>query len=96
MPMVRIRFIAPDEHVGALLHALEAIEGIEHVEEVGGLMQYMDDEDSSSAGLHDVAGPGIHEIEVEAPNDEGVRRVHTAAELLARDLDAVVEFVEEF
>lgn len=96
MPTVHIRVTAPEAHVGALIHALESIEGIEHVEEVGDLMPQMDDEDSSSAGLHDLAGPKVHHIEVEAPNDEGVRRVHQVAESIGIQLDAVVEFVEEF
>ena len=96
MPTVHIRFTGADEHVAALIHALEAIQGIEHVEEVADLMPHMDDDDSSSAGLHDVAGPTVHDIEVEAPNDEGVRRVHDTAELMAREVGAIVEFVEEF
>jgi hypothetical protein len=96
MPTVHIRFTGAERQLGALIHALEAIEGIEHVEEVGDLMPHMDDEDSSSAGLSDLAGPSVHDIEVEAPNDEGVRRVHDTAEMVARQLDAVVEFVEAF
>lgn len=96
MPTVHIRFTAPEQHVGALIHALESIEGIEHVEEVADLMPHMDDEDSSSAGLSDVAGPKVHDIEVEAPNEEGVRRVHATAEAIAIQLDAMVEFLEEF
>jgi hypothetical protein len=59
-------------------------------------MMHMDDDDSSSAGLSDNAGPIVHDIEVMAPNDEGVRRVHDTAEDMARQLDAIVEFVEEF
>ena len=96
MPTVRIRFTASAADVDELIHALEGIEGIEHVEEVADLMSHMDDEDSSSAGLSDVIGPSVHDIEVEAPNEEGVRRVHEAAGLLARRLDAMVEFLEEF
>ena len=96
MPTVHIRFTAPETHVGALIHALESIEGIEHVEEVADLMPHMDDDDSSSAGLHDLAGPTVHDIEVEAPNEEGVRRVHDTAEAFAVRLDAMVEFLEEF
>ena len=96
MPTVRIRYTASDDDVRVLVHALEAIEGIEHVEEVADLMPHMDDDDSSSAGLSDLAGPTVHDIEVEAPNEEGVRRVHDTAELVARQLDAMVEFVEEF
>lgn len=96
MPTVHIRFTAPEAHVSALIHALESIEGIEHVEEVADLMSHMDDDDSSSAGLSDLAGPTVHDIEVEAPNEEGVRRVHDTAEALAFQLDAVLEFVDEF
>jgi hypothetical protein len=96
MPTVHIRFTAPEAQVGAMIHALESIEGIEHVEEVADLMMHMDDEDSSSAGLSDNAGPIVHDIEVMAPNEEGVRRVHDTAEDMARQLDGIVEFVEEF
>ena len=96
MPTVHIRFTGAERQLGAMIHALEAIEGIEHVEEVGDLMPHMDDEDSSSAGLSDLAGPTVHDIEVEAPNQEGVRRVHETAEMVARQLAAVVEFVEAF
>ena len=96
MPTVHIRFTGAERQLGAMIPALEAIEGIEHVEEVGDLMPHMDDEDSSSAGLSDLAGPTVHDIEVEAPNQEGVRRVHETAEMVARQLDAVVEFVEAF
>jgi hypothetical protein len=38
----------------------------------------------------------VHDIEVLAPNDEGVQRVHDTAEDMARQLDGIVEFVEEF
>jgi len=96
MPTVRIRFTAKAADVSELIHALESIEGIEHVEEVADLMSHMDDEDSSSAGLSDVVGPSVHDIEVEAPNEEGVRRTHAVAELIARRLDAMVEFLDEF
>lgn len=96
MPTVNIRFTASEQHVSTLIHALEAIQGIEHVEEVADLMPHMDDDDSSSAGLSDVSGPDVHDIQVEAPNDEGVRRVHYVAETLAMQLDSMVEFLDEF
>jgi hypothetical protein len=62
------------------------------VEEVADLMPHADDDDSSSAGLPDDQGPGVHELEVEAPNDYTVRRVRDAVEALAFDLDVLVEF----
>ena len=95
MPTVHIRFTGPERQLSTMMHALEAIEGIEHVEEIADLMPRMDDDDSSSAGLSDLAGPTVHDIEVEAPNEEGVRRIHDTAELVARQLDVIVEFVEE-
>ena len=99
MPTVRIRYTASDDDVRALVHALEAIEGIEHVEEVADLMPHMNDEDSSSAGLvsdGNDEGPDVHDIEVLAPNDEGVRRVHFVAEAAATDAGAVAEFLDEW
>jgi len=99
METVRIRYTASNDNVRALVHALEAIEGIERVEEIADLMPHMDDDDSSSAGLVSDGnddGPDVHDIEVEAPNREGVRRVHFVAESAAMDAGAVAEFLDEW
>ena len=99
MPTVRIRYTATQDDVRVLMHAIEAIEGIEHVEEVADLMPHMDDDDSSSAGLvsdGNDEGPDVHDIEILAPNDEGVRRVHLVAESAAMDAGAVAEFLDEW
>ena len=99
METVRIRYTANDNDVRTLVHALEAIEGIEHVEEVADLMPHMDDDDSSSAGLvsdGNDSGTDVHDIEVQAPNDEGVRRVRYVAESAAMDAGAVAEFLDEW
>jgi hypothetical protein len=100
MPTVRIRYTAASsEDVNVLLHSLEAIEGIEHVEEVADLMPHMDDDDSSSAGLvsdGNEGGPDVHDIEVLAPNEEGVRRVHLVTESAAMNAGAVAEFLDEW
>ena len=99
METVRIRYTANDNDVRVLVHALEAIEGIEHVEEVADLMPHMDDEDSSSAGLvsdGNGSGTDVHDIEVQAPNEEGVRRVRYVAESAAMDAGAVAEFLDEW
>lgn len=95
MPIVRLRLTADADRANELIHAIEAIEGIERVEEVADLMPHMDDADSSSAGLSDVGGPEMHEIEVDAPNESTARRVRQALEELAFDLDAMVEFEED-
>lgn len=92
MPVMRMRVTGSDHHARAIGNLLASIDGVEHVEEVADLMPHADDDDSSSAGLTDDMGPGVHELEVEAPNDLAVRRVKDAVEALAFDLDVLVEF----
>lgn len=94
MPRVRLRITGSDADARAIMNLLQSLDGIEHVEEIADLMPRMDDADSSSAGLSDVEGPDAHEIEIEAPNEATARKVREAAEALAFDLDAAVEFEE--
>lgn len=96
MPIVRLRVTGNEYAASELIHALEAIEGIEHVEEVADLMPHMDDDDSSSFGLPDDESPGLHNIEIEAPNEEAVRRIHNVAEVLAVRTESAIEIVEDF
>jgi hypothetical protein len=96
MPTVRIRLTGPDHAVTGMIAILHGIDGVEHVEEIADLMPHMDDDDSSSAGLHDVRGLRLHAIEVEAPDDAAAEQVRDLAEAAAVDLQATVEFVEEF
>ncbi len=95
MPMLRIRLTGSDDTARAVINLLQSVEGIEHVEEIDDLMPHMDDADSSSAGLSDVEGPQMHEIEVEVGNPSTARKVREAVEALAFDLDALVEFEED-
>ena len=95
MPMLRMHVTGNDDTTRAIINLLQSLDGIEHVEEVEDLMPHLDDDDSSSAGLVDDQGPGFHVLEIDAPNDATARRVREAAEALAFDLDAMVEFVEE-
>lgn len=95
MPMLRIRLTGSDDTARAVMNLLQSVEGIEHVEEIGDLMPHMDDADSSSAGLHDVDGPRMHEIEIEVGNPSTERKLREAIEALAFDLDALVEFETE-
>lgn len=92
MPLLRLRVTGSDDDTRAIGNLLSSLPGVEHVEEVADLMEHMDDEDSSSAGLPDDLGPGVHELEVEAPNEATARRVREAVEALAFDLDVLVEF----
>ena len=92
MPTLRMRLTGSEDDTRAMINLLQSLDGIEHVEEVGDLMPHMDDADSSSAGLSDIAGPDAHEIEINAPNESTARRVREAVEALAFDLNALVEF----
>lgn len=95
MPTLRLRITGSEDDARAIGNLLLSLDGIEHVEEVDDLMPHLDDEDSSSAGLSDDEGPGIHEIEVEAGNAATAQKVHDAVEELARELDVFVEFEED-
>ena len=95
MALLRIRLTGDEDAVRGIMNLLQSVDGIEHVEEVDDRMPHLDDEDSSSAGLHDTRGPDSHEIEVEVPNPSTARKVREAVEALAFDLDAVVEFEED-
>lgn len=95
MSLLRIRLTGSDDAVRAVMNLLQSLDGIEHVEEIDDLMPHMDDADSSSAGLSDVEGPQVHEIEIEVPNPSTERKVRDAIEVLAFDLDALVEFEDD-
>ena len=92
MPLLRIRIIGTADDTLAVTALLQGMEGIEHVEETDDLMPHMDVEDSSSAGLSDDIGPGIHELEVHVGNDSTTQRVRDAVELLARERGVVIEY----
>lgn len=95
MPTLRMRVTGGEDDVRAMMNLLQSLDGIEHVEEVADLMPHMDDADSSSAGLSDISGPDVHEIEIDAPNQSTARKVREAVEALAFDLDTLVEFEEQ-
>jgi len=95
MSLLRIRLTGSDDAVRAVMNLLQSLDGIEHVEEIDDLMPHMDDVDSSSAGLSDVEGPQVHEIEIDIPNPSTERKVRDAVEVLAFDLDALVEFEDD-
>lgn len=96
MSMVRIRLTGTDDAASSLISLLHGIDGVERAEEIADLMPHMDDEDSSSAGLPDDIGPGIHSIEVATSNDEVARKVRNAIGDVADELHASVEYVDEF
>lgn len=96
MPTVRIRVTGSETAAGALITVLHGLDGIEHIEQVADLMSHMDDDDSSSAGLVDDIGPGVHAIEIEVRDHELAERVRDVASEAAERLDTTIEFVDEF
>jgi ATP-dependent 26S proteasome regulatory subunit len=95
MAMLRLRLTGDDDAARAMMNLLQSLDGIEHVEEIADLMPHMDDPDSSSAGLSDLAGPEMRQIEIDAPNPSTARKVREAVQELAFKLDALVEFEED-
>jgi hypothetical protein len=94
MSELQMRFTADDTDTSTLLRYVSALDGIESAEEVADLMPHMDDADSSSAGLSDVAGPGTHRIRVVASNEVAIQRALAVSEACAHDLGAVLEVID--
>src|SRR5690606_32939881 len=92
MPLLRLRITGTEDDARAISDLLLGLDGIEHVEETDDLMPHMDDDDSSSAGLSDDIGPGIHELEVEVGNESTAQKVRDAVQELALELDVFVEY----
>lgn len=96
MTTIRIRVTGSTDDTEALITAVHALDCVEHVEEVDDLMPHLDDEDSSSAGLTDDIGPGVHDIEIEAPDPLSAMQVREIAERAAGRLGVPVEFLDAF
>lgn len=96
MTTIRIRLTGSAEDARTLMTAIHAMDGVEHVEEVDDLTPHMDDDDSSSAGLSDDMGPGLHDIEVEAPHERAAQHVRNIADIVSDDLGVPIEIVDEF
>ncbi|KQX99077.1 hypothetical protein ASD22_01925 [Rhodanobacter sp. Root480] len=95
MPMVRFRLTGARADADAMIAALHGINDIEHVEEIDDVMTGMRDDSSSSDSISDSEAQ-LYRIEVEAPSDELADNVRVNAEALAHQLDAGIEFTDEF
>lgn len=96
METVRMRITGDDDAARALIAILHGLPGIEHVEEINDLTPFADDPDSSSAGLPDDESPGLHELEIEAPDRIAAEHVRVVADETADDLGLTIEHVDEF
>ena len=95
MPMVRFRLTGSRADADAMIAALHGINDIEHVEEIDDMMSGMRDDSSSSESVSDNEAQ-LYRIEVDAPNDEIADTVRGSAEAIAHELDAGIEFTDEF
>lgn len=95
MPMVRFRLIGSRADADAMIAALHGISGVEHVEEIDGLMPMMRDDSSSSESISDSEAQ-VYCIEARAHGDRLADTVRGSAEVIAHELDAGIEFTDEF
>ena len=95
MPMIRFRLTGSRASADAIIAALHGIDGIEHVEGVDDLMPRMRDDSSSSESVSDSESQ-MYDVEVDAPTDQHADTVRSSAEVLAHELDAGIEFTDEF
>jgi hypothetical protein len=93
--MVRFRLTGSRADADAMIAALHGINDIEHVEEIDDVMSGMRDDSSSSDSVSDSEAQ-LYRIEVDAPNDMLADTVRGSAEAIARELDAGIEFTDEF
>lgn len=95
MSMVRFRLIGSRADADVVIAGLHGVDGIEHVEEIHDLTPGMRDDSSSSESVADNEGH-VYFIEVDAGSDELTDAVREEAEMLAGDVSAGIEFVDEF
>ncbi|MEP6483127.1 MAG: hypothetical protein ABJB01_01675 [Rudaea sp.] len=74
---------------------LNGVDELERVEEVDDEIPTLRD-DSTSLELPDDLGSSVFRIEIETPHKKTLDRVRDVIEMSTRDLDAAVEFVDEF
>ncbi|HEY0179443.1 MAG TPA: hypothetical protein VGC30_07410 [Dokdonella sp.] len=96
MRTLRFRLIGPDERMNALLASLAELDDVDRIEEVADELGAHLRDDSSSLGLEDDTPADFRDIEVHAFSAEAAQAARDRIELAARELDLVVEFVDEF
>jgi hypothetical protein len=95
MPMIRFRLTGNRADADSVIAELHGINNVEHIEEVDDLMPMMRDDSSSSESVSDSEGQ-VYCIEVDTPNDQVADTVRGSAEAVAYELEAGIEFVDEF
>ncbi len=95
MSIMRLRVTGDESQADALVTTLHGLPHVRGVEQIADQMRGMRD-DSSSNSLVDDTGPDLHCVEVEVNGERNIEEVRTMAELGARELGVIVEFVDEF
>ena len=95
MRTVRFRLAGDRQMVDSMIVLLHALDKVDRVEEVADQMHQRDD--TSSLGLDgDERGSDFHDIEVHVVDARSAQDVRDSIEIAGRDLDAAIEFVDEF
>ena len=94
MATLRFRMFGTDNQIATMITLLHGMDEVDRIEEVADQIHEMRD-DSSSADLPDDAGPDFHNVEAHT-RGKSVERVRSLIEVTARDLNAAVEFVDQF
>jgi len=95
MRTVKFRLGGDRQMADAMIVRLHALDKVDRVEEVADQMHGRDD--TSSLGLEsDASGSDFHDIEVHVLDANAAQRVRDGIEIAGRDLDAAIEFVDEF
>jgi hypothetical protein len=95
MRTVRFRLAGNRQLADALIVMLHELDKVDRVEEVADQMHERDD--TSSLGLvDDQPGSDFHDIEVHVLDAKTAQAVRDRIEIAGRELDAAVEFVDEF
>jgi len=96
MRTVKFRLGGDRQMADSMIVRLHALDKVDRVEEVADQMHERDD--TSSLGLEgdDQNGNDFHDIEVHVLDAKAAQDVRDSIEIAGRDLDAAVEFVDEF
>jgi hypothetical protein len=94
MRTVRFRLAGTRQLADALIVMLHELDKVDRVEEVADQMHERDD--TSSLGLVDDQSGDFHDIEVHVLDAKTAQAVRDRVEIAGRELDAAVEFVDEF
>ena len=94
--LLRVRLAGAQEQVLLFLDHMRTLPHVNRVVEIGADARHLRD-DSSSAGLAEAgADMDFHNVEIGAQTEEAASRAQDLAEVAARELNLVIEYMTEF